>query len=575
MNSDSRQILSREEILVVEDNATDRKLLVDILTNAGYHVRPADNGDLALRSVQAKLPDLVLLDVKLPGLDGIEVCRRLKDNPKTSNLPVIFISALDEVELKVKALETGGIDYVCKPIESAEVLARINTHISMYRLQQKLADQTVVLSSEIVERKQTQEALTESEERLRTMFEQSPFGIALIDSLTGDIYEVNQSFAEIAGRTREEIVNIDWMSITHPDDIQEDLENMAKLNAGKVDGFKMNKRYLHPDGTAVWIKMTVAPVKVADKAHPRHLCMIEDISEIKKSEKTREAERERMGEILSSMDAGLYLLNPDMTIAWVNDKIKDMFPGKDPYGMLCHGFIESNDQPCPQCPSIAAFQEGRTLELEKSNESNGRWYHITSQPVKDESGRTANVLVGIRDITKQKLMAAEASRSAHLASIGELAAGVAHEINNPINGIINYAQMLVDRSDKNLEMNEIPALIIEEGERIAGIVKNLLSFSRQQNEEHSPIRIADVIANTLSLVEKQLFKDGIRLLVDVPEGLPKIKARGQQIQQVFMNIASNARYALNQKIFENHDEKFLNIKCELIELDSRKIIRTI
>jgi len=115
---------------------------------------------------------------------------------------------------------------------------------------------------------------------------QAPLGIALIDSLTGHIHQVNPRFAEIVGRSMEELENIDWLQITHPDDVQADLGNMALLNAGKISGFQMEKRYLQPDGTVVWIDMVIAPLKVGDKVHPRHLCMIRDITERKAAERT-------------------------------------------------------------------------------------------------------------------------------------------------------------------------------------------------------------------------------------------------------------------------------------------------
>ncbi|MBN1117228.1 MAG: PAS domain S-box protein [Bacteroidales bacterium] len=126
--------------------------------------------------------------------------------------------------------------------------------------------------------------IEKSELRFRTMFSEAPLGIALINSLNGKIYEVNTKFAKIAGRTKEEMTNIDWMSITHPDDIQEDLDNMSLLNAGKISGFKMQKRYIRPDGSFVWINMTIAPVYVEDTLEPRHLCMIENITERKETE---------------------------------------------------------------------------------------------------------------------------------------------------------------------------------------------------------------------------------------------------------------------------------------------------
>jgi PAS domain S-box-containing protein len=137
---------------------------------------------------------------------------------------------------------------------------------------------------DITERKRAEEATRISQSRFSTIFNQAPLGIALIDSVTGRIYEVNPRFAEIAGRTIEEMMAIDWMSITHPDDVQEDLNNMALLNAGKISGFNMDKRYIRPDGSFIWINMTIAPLRMEQNISPRHLCMIDDITERKHAE---------------------------------------------------------------------------------------------------------------------------------------------------------------------------------------------------------------------------------------------------------------------------------------------------
>lgn len=130
-----------------------------------------------------------------------------------------------------------------------------------------------------IQTKLMQLEVNQSEEKFRTIFEESPIGIALIDSLTGHIYEFNSRFAEIAGRTIKEMANINWMSITHPDDIQEDLDNMALMNAGKTEGFTMDKRYIKADGSEVWINMTVAKISVNKNVSSRHLAMIKDITE--------------------------------------------------------------------------------------------------------------------------------------------------------------------------------------------------------------------------------------------------------------------------------------------------------
>ena len=163
---------------------------------------------------------------------------------------------------------------------------------------------TCGISTDITERKQTEEALRQSEERFRTMFTQAPIGMALIDSLTGEIYESNAKFAQTAGRTTEEMRSLDWMSITHPDDVQADLNNMAKLNAGEIAGFQMEKRYVSPDGTVAWINLTVAPIQVEEHAGPRHLAMIEDITEHKRIETRLRIHEEQLCNALISTELG-------------------------------------------------------------------------------------------------------------------------------------------------------------------------------------------------------------------------------------------------------------------------------
>jgi signal transduction histidine kinase len=131
----------------VDDNADNLRLLARILGNAGYLVRPARNGKLALESAQAMRPDLILLDIMMPEMDGFEVCRHLKADEQTRNIPVIFISALNAVQDKVKSFEVGGVDFITKPFQSAEVLARVKTQITVQELQGNLREQIAELDA--------------------------------------------------------------------------------------------------------------------------------------------------------------------------------------------------------------------------------------------------------------------------------------------------------------------------------------------------------------------------------------------------------------------------------------------
>jgi two-component system, sensor histidine kinase and response regulator len=158
---------SQANILVVDDMAANLRLLTRLLSDSGYEVRSAPNGNLALKTMeQGKLPDLILLDIMMPGIDGYEVCRRLKDSERTRHIPVIFISALNDTTDKIKAFQLGGVDYLAKPFEPEEVLARVKTHLTLSQMQKCVESQNVHLQQEMAERQRFAEALKTAHDEL-------------------------------------------------------------------------------------------------------------------------------------------------------------------------------------------------------------------------------------------------------------------------------------------------------------------------------------------------------------------------------------------------------------------------
>jgi len=176
MSQDKMAPSVSEEILVVDDTPANLRLLSDLLTQHGYRVRPATDGALALKSVAAKNPDLILLDVSMPGMDGYDVCRRLKADEKSSRVPVIFISAFGDTRQKVSGFEVGGLDYITKPFEAEEVLARVRTHLRLRKAEEALRHAHDTLEVRVQERtaelQASNQALRESEEKARRAFEE-------------------------------------------------------------------------------------------------------------------------------------------------------------------------------------------------------------------------------------------------------------------------------------------------------------------------------------------------------------------------------------------------------------------
>ncbi|MET0122395.1 MAG: response regulator, partial [Candidatus Thiodiazotropha sp. 6PLUC9] len=161
-------------ILVVDDSTANLQLLMGILKDRGYVVHPASDGKLALRFLRTTLPDLILLDIKMPGMDGFEVCRLLKQDDRTCNIPIIFISVLEGESDKVKAFQVGGADYIAKPFHLEEVLARVENQLQLRELTEqlecKISERTEELvntnqrlQAEITERMRVDEALRKSE----------------------------------------------------------------------------------------------------------------------------------------------------------------------------------------------------------------------------------------------------------------------------------------------------------------------------------------------------------------------------------------------------------------------------
>ncbi|MDP6526466.1 MAG: PAS domain S-box protein [Kiritimatiellia bacterium] len=198
-------------------------------------------------------------------------------------------------------------------------------------------------------------------------------------------------------------------------------------------------------------------------------------------------------------------------------------------------------------------------------------------------GPELNGVAFVMDVTARKQVEQERlqlevqlRKSQKLESIGTLAGGVAHEINNPINGVMNYAQLIIDNTDDtDGRIPELAGEIVIETERVAVIVRNLLQFARQNDQRHqSPARMADITEATLSLIRTVMRHDQILLQVDVPEDLPTIRCRNQQIQQVLMNLMTNARDALNERYSGHDDGKIMSVVAREIQEDGIRWIRT-
>lgn len=276
--------------------------------------------------------------------------------------------------------------------------------------------------------------------------------------------------------------------------------------------------------------------------------------------------------LLNAIPDSIMLLSPERKILWANrGASRRANAAAELTARHCfEGWPESTVE-CIECPVMKSFQSGR-VEMANVSCSDGTNWNVRAFPIKNEAGAVVNVIELAADITEKMAMEAETMRAAHLASIGELASGVAHEINNPISGIINCAEILSEESGGDARKKDIADRIIKEGCRIAGIVRGLLSFARDSEKEKAAVHIEEILADSFALTESQLRKNAIRVAQNIPAGLSPIYANPQQIQQVLLNIINNARYALNEKYPIGDDDKILEIACAGIHREGKEYL---
>jgi PAS domain S-box-containing protein len=215
----------KANILVVDDNSENLILLCGILKEEGHNTFPADSGELALASLENNYPDLILLDIKMVGIDGFEVCRRIKLKENLAGIPIIFLSVADEIYDKLEGFKLGAADYITKPFQKEELLIRVKTQLDIYFLNKSLKEKNEEIAAlneknitTIEYLKDAKEKLEDSETKFHSIFENNSVAICIIEPDT-TISMVNSEYCKISGYTREEVIGMSWTQQIPPEDL--------------------------------------------------------------------------------------------------------------------------------------------------------------------------------------------------------------------------------------------------------------------------------------------------------------------------------------------------------------------
>jgi len=263
--------------------------------------------------------------------------------------------------------------------------------------------------------------------------------------------------------------------------------------------------------------------------------------------------RNTLRAFFDSTPTSIYIVDRDYTLIAINmsrARIVQQQPSEI-VGKLCYRNLFNRDEPCAGCrvgETVLSGKESQRIERRWEQDGNPLEYEITTYPIHNENGEIIQAFIFEEDVTEKRRLEATLVQSEKLAAVGQLAAGVAHEINNPLTAIIANAQLLKRIIPKDEEMLEMLDLISTAGDRASQVVRNLLDFSRKENYDFAPTNINDTISKTIALVQHELLSRSIELTFDPEENLPPILASYDHLQSVWLNLILNAVDAIDDDI---------------------------
>jgi len=412
--------------------------------------------------------------------------------------------------------------------------------------------------------------IKESENKFHSIYDNASVGICNT-AIDGRILNANQHFCEIVGYDQGELQKMTFADFTHPDDIARSKGFMQQLLGDRDAVIYDEKRYIHKDGSIIHVLISAAMLWEDDE--PKYtVTTVMDVTRMTTLE-------HNYSTLIQSIMSGLCILDEMGNIIDANEQFSGLVgftkDELDNMNIADIAILENDSGVLKKLNSVAISGNERFIDLYRRKDGTDLSVEVNLVPMPDTENR---FYVLVRDMTKElrleneKLkMEAHLRNQQKLESVGTLASGVAHEINNPINGIMNYAQIILDNNPNDMETAEYAKEIISETNRVASIVRNLLQFSRHNEQTAGPEDIKGIIIDTLALIKTTVMKDNIELTYEIEENLPDVYCRKQEVRQVLMNLVTNARDA----VVQNGSDRKIWISAASESSQDGKIVRII
>jgi len=549
---------SEAKILIVDDNPENLRLLTGILKEKGYIVRQLRDGKMVMPSALSTPPDLILLDILMPKTDGYETCRQLKAEEQTRDIPVIFISALDKADSKVKAFSAGGVDYITKPFQEEEVLARVRTHLALRNMQTRLEEKNFQLREEIDERKRVEE----EHRKLSRAVEQSASSVIITD-LDGSIEYVNPGFSEITGYSYEEVMGNNprlLKSGEHPHDFYEEMWRM--LSSGNVwQGELINRR---KNGNLYWESATISPVKDREGNITHYVGIKDDITMRKEAEEKLLVSEKKYRTLVQSANSIILRVTPDGKITFFNAFAQKFFGytedeilGRNVMGTIVPERESTGRDLAVLIDDITQHSEKYSYNENENMRSNGErvWVAWTNNVIKDRDGRVVEILCIGNDITDKKRaeeenirlfnearQAREEAENADKAKSAFLAS-MSHEIRTPMNAVIGMTDLTL-QTDIAPDQRKNLQIVKDSAHHLLNIINDILDLSRIEagkiKLDNTDFDLDSLLRSIVSIFKVQTDRKELFLNLDRADVPQYVRGDPLRLRQILINLIGNA-----------------------------------
>ncbi len=545
--------LSQSTIMVIDDRPSNLNYLIDILSHQGYAIRVFPSGKLALKAAEKNPPDLILLDINMPEMNGYEVCVLLKAHSVLKSIPVIFISALTDTTEKVKAFACGGVDYITKPFEPEEVKARIKTHLQLARA----------------------EALKEATQRRLNIERQyylqlDQFSHAIIHTNQhGIIVYCNPLVENYFGYSRRELIG-QAIERLIPKDLQQShllhrktyLENPTTRPMSEVKdilALKKNGDTLHVDISLSTLYSEQGLLVSAE---------IRDISESIRLKKELDIQRRLRDDGFNKTSDGIIVTDNKGFIIMTNPAITNLlgYEAAELIGKTTRFLYTIDDDGEAIASNLAtdASLTNKPVTVNMVHKDTGQLtaevMHIHVQDTQDEYTGTIHVLRDIservRTEQERKSLLLQLMQAQKMESLGQLTGGIAHDFNNILASIMGFTELalellqeeeLQDGSENRARHLDYLGEIQTSGNRAQELIAQMLTFSRSGNNgKLHPFDLRILINETIKML-RPVLPASISIQATVQGDTPTVMVDPVQVHQLLMNVCINARDAMDGK----------------------------